>query len=640
MADGSQPTLITRRTFLQSSAAAAVSLSVPLGLSACGDDGGAGNADDAIVAAAIHPAIGIARVGNSRETFFFGPEIPGTLPLARGGFKDDEGAIARQAARFRVFGLDKDGVPVKELLAGQSQIKWRVNVANSKAAWYQFQEPFDIPGAPSAGRRNNDVRASERESLVIDPGEHSISGTARGPVALEGEVFGKRAELGSLMTDVSGRLVFFPGPGRGYTNGTNPLAQFQGSDGWSDDVCDGLVRASVRIGERTIEAAPAWVLSTPPNYGPAIATGFVTAYDAVRSMFVDANVLAAGQVSFAEDILPIFARLTDMQWVNEGFFESNGFASKADWDDPQMIDKLADPSPAARSFRRRLFKRFRNPAFRRLQPEAIPQLYGDAVNFADPTPREWLAVTPLQYEQLRTWSEGNFTDDRGTKQPTKLGQLPIAKRPAALDRAALESVLGGPFHPGIDAPWVLRRRSLWQKPFRLKVSGRQPNRGESGSKLTAKKTFAPDGPLDGCAPGDLTRWLGAPWHADAANSRSGYQLSVSPVLPAFYPARIPTTVLSEADYKIVIDTSLPIEERIAAFRNRRDWERFIAQPELPATLELMIKDWPKLGMIAERPGPGDPEFPKLMKVETLVGFETEPEVAHGADLWVPQLPAP
>ena len=29
---------------------------------------------------AIHPAIGVARVGNSRDAFHFGPEVPGTLP--------------------------------------------------------------------------------------------------------------------------------------------------------------------------------------------------------------------------------------------------------------------------------------------------------------------------------------------------------------------------------------------------------------------------------------------------------------------------------------------------------------------------------------------------------------------------------
>src|SRR5438045_8834 len=41
-----------------------------------------------IVACAIHPAFGIARVGNSPNELFLGPEVPGPHPLPAGGFKD------------------------------------------------------------------------------------------------------------------------------------------------------------------------------------------------------------------------------------------------------------------------------------------------------------------------------------------------------------------------------------------------------------------------------------------------------------------------------------------------------------------------------------------------------------------------
>ena len=62
-----------------------------------------------IVAVAVHPSVAIARVGNSADSFFFGPELPGALPVAPDGFKDGSGAIARQAARFRVYGYDEAG---------------------------------------------------------------------------------------------------------------------------------------------------------------------------------------------------------------------------------------------------------------------------------------------------------------------------------------------------------------------------------------------------------------------------------------------------------------------------------------------------------------------------------------------------
>ncbi len=142
--------------------------------------------------------------------------------------------------------------------------------------------------------------------------------------------------------------------------------------------------------------------------------------------------------------------------------------------------------------------------------------------------------------------------------------------------------------------------------------------------------------LDGVSPGDLTKWLGCPWHSDGASCRSGYQRRISTVLPTFWPARIPNQVLRDADYKIVMDRNRSFAERMAAFRRRHDWERFIAKPTRPPTLKLMVSEWWKLGMILDRPGPGDEHFPDRLKVESLVGFTHEPKHEYGADLWVPQ----
>jgi hypothetical protein len=108
------------------------------------------------------------------------------------------------------------------------------------------------------------------------------------------------------------------------------------------------------------------------------------------------------------------------------------------------------------------------------------------------------------------------------------------------------------------------------------------------------------------------------------------------VLPTFWPARIPTQVLTDSDYRIVMNRSRPLPERLAAFRRRHDWERFIARPTRPPTLELMVREWPKLGIVADRPGPGDPQFPKRFKVESYLGYDVEPKHEYGADLWVPQ----
>src|SRR5262245_39434337 len=150
------------------------------------------NPRDEIVRCAIHPAIGIARLGNSPTGFFVGPEVPGQYPLPEGGFKDPEGRVLRQAARFRLFGLNARDEVVAELTAADAEITWRVQLANKKAAWYDFDQALDIPesimGIPERGippvvvqRRNADVKGNDRRQLVIDPGFREISGWSTNP---------------------------------------------------------------------------------------------------------------------------------------------------------------------------------------------------------------------------------------------------------------------------------------------------------------------------------------------------------------------------------------------------------------------------------------------------------------------------
>jgi len=91
-------------------------------------------ADGCIVKAVIHPSIGVARVGNSPSEFYVGPEVPDPLPPEPGSHRDKEGRLKRQAARFRVYGIDAEGKTVKELLPAEAKIKWTVHLANKKSA--------------------------------------------------------------------------------------------------------------------------------------------------------------------------------------------------------------------------------------------------------------------------------------------------------------------------------------------------------------------------------------------------------------------------------------------------------------------------------------------------------------------------
>jgi hypothetical protein len=581
-----------------------------------------------VVFVAVHPAVGIARVGNSADSFFFGPEVPGSLPVAPGGFKDATGAIARQAARFRVFGYDAAGAVIQEITAADAVITWTVSVANKKAAWYDFDRAMDLPIAVAVNRRNADVTGADRWRLVVAAGERSISGPAAGPVALDaGRFLDEPVPLGVLLTDELGRLVFLPGDGRGYSPGQAPLTSFANNDGWSDDNCDGPVLATVTIGGRTLQAAPGWVVVAPPNYGPSLRAGLITAYDSSRLGWdtIDVAGLTAADVSFRDDILPILSRIVDMQWVNAGYFASNGWGSGADYLAPDLLARLADPSPANAALRQQTFEQFRNPDYAVAEPDAVPQIYGDGVAFPPRSPYQWLTVTPIQYGLLRSWARGTFTDDWDRPTVDDLAALSPREQVLALDRAGLDGCLGGAYHPGIEVPWTLRVPSMWSDPRRLRVRSTTVENIDEGEQLTPVRTMAADGPLAGSGPGDLTRWLGTPWHCDAASCRSGHQREISTVLPTFWPARIPNHVLREVDYRIVVDTNASLDDRMAAFGRRYDWQRFVVAPNRRETLRNMVDQWGGLGLVTEQPGPIDGAFPAVMLVETDVGFVREPD---------------
>jgi hypothetical protein len=79
-------------------------------------------------------------------------------------------------------------------------------------------------------------------------------------------------------------------------------------------------------------------------------------------------------------------------------------------------------------------------------------------------------------------------------------------------------------------------------------------------------------------------------------------------------------VLTQESYAIVLDFSLPLEVRQQAFNTRAEFFRDIDQPTTEQTLASMVESWYRLGLVEERPGPGDEAFPASMKVETDSGF--------------------
>ncbi len=565
-----------------------------------------------IVSYAIYPGIGIARVGNSPDEYFIGPEAPGEVPQPEGGYKDSAGRIKRQAARFRIYGLDENGEAVREITADDAEITWRVHVANRKAGWYQFLNAMDLGKyAITTTLRNKTITGADRQKLIIDPGPRAISGRNTQGDAYHfdtGEFMGTKVPLGELRTDEAGRLIFLGGFGHSASFDKQPAITFANNDGWHDDTSDGPVRATVKIDGKDFEAEPAMVAVTPPSYGQGL-YGVVTMYDVVFDLFSrDAKFGRPRRPSFWRDIYPIFDRLVGNQWVNSGVSFLFGSGSPSDLTEPELLYKLSSPAEEHKPLRTSYFNWFRNPADATgaQKPEKLPPFYGDAFGDFMDLGMDDLALTPTQYEWLQQWAQGDFDDDPTYRdRPSTLDAYPIEDQPHALDEANLESCLGGPFHPGIELTWPLRVASMWKSPFRLNVlpEGQEPNMNY-GPSLSSVEAMGPGGIVESSGPGTLTWWMGVPWQTDEASCLSGYELGTFLSLPSFWAARVPNQVLSERSYRRVLDESLPLAQRMKHLFYRVDWLRYFG-PDYKRRINDNVAKWDKLGIVTQREGSAD-----------------------------------
>ena len=129
-----------------------------------------------------------------------------------------------------------------------------------------------------------------------------------------------------------------------------------------------------------------------------------------------------------------------------------------------------------------------------------------------------------------------------------------------------------------------------------------------------------NGPLYAQPPGGLTRWMALPWQGDTAFCRSGYERDFDPYLPTFWPARVPNQVLTEESYQVAIDTTKPLDERIAAYHSRAHWLRALIKDGagVAVVMQRMIKQFGDLGVVEARDGAHDvPELPDVMFVENI-----------------------
>jgi hypothetical protein len=577
---------------------------------------------ESIVSARIHPAIGVARIGDSAEEYFIGPEVVDPPPAAVGSRKDKQGRLKRQAALFRVYGYDKDNQVVAELTAAEADIVWDVHVANKKGAWYDFVMALDSPDAAAitAPRRNSNVSGSDRTNLIIDPGPRKISGSNAPPVLFDsGKFFGTQVYLGELQTDEAGRLRFLGGRGvSGSPFPGNPLSTFANNACWYDDISDGPVSATVKMNGRDIPVDPAWVVVGPPDYAPDIVT-VQTMYDVIYNALAGSWLTPPPQPSFMHDILPILRQFVAGQWVNAGFLAQFGWGGPNDFLRSEMLAKLGAPGNTYQEMRRQMFHMLRDPNGTTYQPLQWPPIYGDSFGNFDSSPRAGFSLTDTLYGFFEQWFQGDFLSDYDPnwRSPSSLNEVPLPEQPAMLDRAALHFCMGGPFHPGCEMTWPMRLGSMYRAPFRLRQQPAGLSEPDYGEYLTQSIVLSNDGPLSASGPGDISKWMAIPWQADTASCRSGYTPDFDPYLPTFWPSRVPNQVLTEENYRVVMDESNDMETRTKAFYDRSNWLRGLGlkQPYIEQ-ITKMVKDFGELGVVERHDGPDIPEFPPYIYVES------------------------
>jgi len=287
----------------------------------------------------IFPAIGIARVGNSPDDYFIGPESPDLPPNPTGGFKDAAGRVKRQAARFRVYGFDGQDKVVQEMDASVSGLllQWTVQLANKKASWYEFAGvkqglKNDTKGDPNF-LRNRSV--TDRSKLEIRPAARTICGLGRTGVEYrfeDGRFFDIPVPLGELRTDEAGRLLVLGGFGASAkTANGKDITNYANNDFWYDDTSDGPVTLKVTVDGRDIVVrGGAWVLVAPPKFAPNH-INLISLYDVMQEA---AGVQFPTELSFQRDIYPLFSRVADYQWVNAMALRGHGPRRAGNFRDP------------------------------------------------------------------------------------------------------------------------------------------------------------------------------------------------------------------------------------------------------------------------------------------------------------------
>ena len=479
----------------------------------------------------IFPAIGVARVGNAPKKFYIGPETYGGLPINLDGqpftekdFRDREGRMCKQAARFKIYRIE-NGVQEEVTLQtpGIQSIEWTVHLANKKPSWYTFETSLGEDGYASNHPLRN-PKAKDRHKLLIDAGPRQISGANQGGVAFDkdsvprgyrGANFPPGAlhpvgqpitSLGELRTDGAGRLLVLGGSGISGSTDGSAISDYANNDNWWDDTSDGPVGARIVLSDGTVlEAAPARVLVGPPSYAPQI-PNLVTLYDTIFDAMVRSGhypeIFANGdwnsgkdgyRPNFRTEIKPLLQRPGLYPWVTAIPPKPHRF----DFAMLGALDTNGNGAPQSKGLRHYVLDFVRAPGQENViiadnGATLMPYLAGDNAFEPAHPPSSYVRLTDTQYFFLQQWAEGWFVDEEPPDEPA-----------TQLTRAVLENCVGGAFSPGIEMSWISRNPAIYTEPFRIRAN----------FEMSGPLSLGFD-PQRGMQPGDVTRYMAVPWQAD------------------------------------------------------------------------------------------------------------------------------
>lgn len=539
----------------------------------------------------VHPAIGIGRVGDS-EAFYIAPVTaagtiepgglmgglpikPGTedTPITADDFRDAQGNVKRQAARFRIYAYPAGGsgtyptgagtlVAVGGSVGGKKvvDIVWTVHLANKKLNNYStvsqggqfrgigaYEDPslLELRNPDYKGKTDKDDAVRLRE-LFIDPGPRAIkvSGGTSAVVAFDAATPAAYANASATIVPVPDYPKSFPSDFNTLYEPLGPLTSL--GDLRVDDkgglvVAGGYAR-TVAVSKDGQPVDPMTQATENGLWYDDAADGPVNAvvvFDDNTTASVQAGWYVTGDPGYApqtRNIISVWDDVYDV-WVRQlalvpslfanGQFQASYQPSFPDDIQPTfhacMLQRWNTNLPSVAINNHDMIGAIKPTDDPTSKIPNLKTLLRDPNSTADTTTgaplmplslgdaqKSFLSVSQTQYFLLSQWHANAYLPGPGPA----LGPGEI------LDKITLENCLGGRYSPGIEVSFPIRDTNLyiqdWQKqdcgPFRINQAPLDY------SKATADKPFLTFGyiPLQPIPvePGDISKAMSVPWHTD------------------------------------------------------------------------------------------------------------------------------